>query len=313
MPNKLLSPELLQSALDLIEKGVTRPTKIAAGIGVAYRTYCNFMVRSNNNDPEFVVNYNGVEMQWAKAITLATRLAGLELRGMLLQESVFGYDEIQTSDGQVVWALDPAACALSEDEREDFGFRRDGLLIENGRLVPVTIRRKAPFAQSIRLLESMFADLRPTQTINSNVNVKGMLGVGVARPVDYYATIVVPPAPPIPLAPPQADVTDASFTEIGDDDPELADMIDGPPEENLVERAVPTNQPQGPGPGPVSVAINIVLPEPEPVPDVPVPPVPPPMGIADAPRRAPRTQLEADLFAKLDAARTKPTQDGANV
>jgi hypothetical protein len=318
MPKQILSPEVLQSALDLIEKGVTRPTKIATAIGVAYRTYCNWMVRSNGGDPEFMVTYNDTPMQFAQAIKLATRLAALELRGMVLQEAVFGYDEVQTSDGNVVWAFDPEACAIEDVElREMVGYRKDGLLVRDGKLVPVTIRRKAPFAQQIRMLEAFFPDMRPTSTVNQNLNVRGGIGVAVAKPVDYSATRAIPAAPPIPLAPPLPDVTDAEFVDVSDD-PELADMIDGPPGENLIERAVPTDQPYGPVPPspPVAVAVNITLPEAsatsaEPVPDVPVPPTAVPMGVADAPRRTPRSQLEADLMAKLDAARNKPKPGSA--
>jgi hypothetical protein len=293
--NKLLSSERLQSSLELIAQGVTRPTKIAAAIGVAYRTYCSWMVRSNGGDPNFIVTYNDQDMQWARAITLATRLAGVELRGMLLQEGIYGYDEIQTKDGQIVWALDPAACALPEEDREWLGYRKDGLLERDGKLVPVTIRRKAPFAQQIRMLEAMFPDLRPTSTVNSNVNIKGMVGVGIAKPVDYSATPVIPPPPPIPIAPPVSE--EADFAEL---DPELDDLLNGPPEENLIDNVpVPANL--GPQPPPVAVEINITLPEPEP--DTPVPA---PLAPMEAPRRAPRNPLEADLFARVEAARSKP-------
>src|SRR5260221_3758690 len=107
----MIEKSKMYDALDMISKGVTRPTKIAKALGMAYRTYCSHMVLSNRNDERFLVEYNGETMQWAKAISLATKLALFELRGMILQEAIFGYDEEQTKDGQVVWALDPAACA----------------------------------------------------------------------------------------------------------------------------------------------------------------------------------------------------------
>src|SRR5690349_12471868 len=103
----MIETEKLYAALDLISKGVTRPTKIAKSIGVTYRTYRNYMVRSNRGDELFLIDFDGEVMQWAKAITLATKLALFELRGMILQESIFGYDEVQTRDGQVVWQLCP--------------------------------------------------------------------------------------------------------------------------------------------------------------------------------------------------------------
>jgi hypothetical protein len=105
------SPEKLQEALDLIAKGVVQPTKIAKAIGVPYRTYRSWMVRSNAGDEKFLVEVDGQVMQWAKAITQARRLAMFELRGMLEQYSIFGTEELSYKDGQVVWALDPGACA----------------------------------------------------------------------------------------------------------------------------------------------------------------------------------------------------------
>lgn len=114
------------------------------------------------------------------AATLSTKLALFELRGMLLQESIFGYDEIQTKDGQVVWAIDATAAAMDPDEREALGFRRDALLEIDGKLQPVVLKKKAPFAQQLRLLEAAFPDLRPSQTINQNINGALQVGVGLA-------------------------------------------------------------------------------------------------------------------------------------
>lgn len=315
--NKLLSPEILQAALDLIAKGVCRPTKIAAGIGVAYRTYLNWMVRSNNGDPEFLVVYSdGTEMQWARAITLATRVALFELRGLILQEAIFGYDETQTKDGQIVWTLDPAASAMSEDERENFGFRRDALLEVDGKLVPLTIRRKAPFAQQARLLEAAFPDLRPTSTVNSNVNVKGMVGVGVARAADYSTKRPIPAAPPIPIAPP---VEEADFVEVDD---ELADMIDGP-SDAPIESVVPVDLSGQPPPfaEPEPAGVSDDTPEPGKSDNLPKPggpneppDVPVPMAVDAMPTKPMLTPLQMDLRDRLAAMRDKPPKgDQPNV
>ena len=138
------SPEKLQEALDLIAKGVVQPTKIAKAIGVPHRTYRSWMVRSNAGDEKFLVEVDGQVMQWAKAITQARRLAMFELRGMLEQYSIFGTEELSYKDGQVVWALDPGACALSEEDRELLGYRKDGLLEIDGALQPVKMKKLAP-------------------------------------------------------------------------------------------------------------------------------------------------------------------------
>ena len=229
----------LSDALDLISKGLTRPTRIAKALGITYRTYANYMVRSNANDPEFLLTYQNQEMQFAKAVTLATRLALLELRGMALQETIYGVQEVQVFQGQVVWALDPEASAFDEDTREMLGLRRDGLLERDGKLVPFTVTKPAPWAQRQRLLEAAFADLRPTSTVTQNVNVNGQVGVAFAAKTDYTrGPPEIPPPPPMPELPAPVD---AEFSEI--DDPELEDILGG----DLVSAA------------PVSVSIGVTI------------------------------------------------------
>lgn len=304
----MITQAKLDEALELISNGVTRPTKIAKAMGISYRSYCAWMVLSNRGDERFLVTFNDEQMQWARAITLATKLALLELRGMVLQEGIFGYDEVQTKDGQVVWALDPVAAAMSEDEREALGFRRDALLEIDGKLQPVTIKRKAPFAQQIRLLEAAFADLRPTQTINQNTTINGTVGVGIAPKADYSkGPPPIPPPPPMPELPAP---TDAEFSEVEDDD--LADIL-------------------GPTPQPVPINVNInlnaedVRPTPEQllaetdrtIRDLPTerekiaPATPPTQRAIDAnevPLREPRTELERSLFDALRRSREKAQQ-----
>jgi hypothetical protein len=232
----------LYEAIDLIARGVTRPTAIAKVLGVTYRAYRGWLVRSNAGDEKFLIEVNGETQQFAKAVAQAMKLAHFELRGMAIQEAIGGYLEEQTKDGQVVWALDPVACAIPEEDREWMGYRKDGLLEIDGALVPHTVRKKAPWAQQIRLLEAVFPDLRPTQTINQNVALKGSVGIGYARPTDYsQGAPPIPPAPPIP----QLEVLD-NVTEVDDD---LEDFL-------------------GPEPQPAPININIIVPEPKPEPRI---------------------------------------------
>jgi hypothetical protein len=310
-----MKTEQLYEALSLIARGITRPTQVAKGIGTSYRNYRNWMVRSNRGDPAFLIEVDGEEMQFAKAISLHTKLALFELRGMLLQESIYGYDEIQTKDGQVVWAIDPVAAALSEEDREWLGYRKDALLEIDGALQPVTLKKKAPFAQQIRLLEAAFADLRPSQTITQNVNLAGQVGVGFAPKVDYSkGPPNVPPPPPMPAL--EAPITDAEFNEVADDD--LVDMLGPEP-----VPATPIN---------ITIApeINVMVPEdvglttsegntmaPETDRTIRTAPTaressPPQTGILkpavafDAtPPRAARTLLEQSLFDELAKARAR--------
>jgi hypothetical protein len=280
----MVTPEKLNEALELISKGITRPTKIAKAMGISYRSYCSWMVRSNAGDEKFLVTYNSEEQQWARAITLATKLALFELRGMVLQESIWGYDEIQTRDGNVVWQFDPEACAIEDlDLREMLYGRRDGLKVIDGKLQPVTIKRKAPWAQQVALLRAAFPDLRESTTQNVNLNGAMQVGVGFAKPVDYSQG---PPAvPPPPLRPELPAPVDAEFSEI---DEAAGDYLPAPE-------------------GMVVAPINInVQAEPEPEPDGYVKdalPSPPP--IVERPPAGPMTPLQKDLWDRVVAARAK--------
>jgi hypothetical protein len=237
--NTVLTPDILQAALDLIAKGIVQPTKIAKALNVPYRTYRSGLVRSNRGDENFLIEVDGEVMQWAKAINLHTRLAMFELRGLVTQYSIFGDDEISYKDGQVVWALDPVAAAMSEDEREALGFRRDALLEINGALQPVKMHKRAPIALQLRLLEATFKDMRPSTVQEVNLNGNVAVGIGYAPPIDYSKPPVIPPLP-VPPDVPQIEATDAEFSEV---DPELEAIL---------------------GPAPVPVSITIALPALEP-------------------------------------------------
>jgi hypothetical protein len=305
-----MKTEQLYAALDLISKGITQPTKIARALGISYRNYRLWLVASNAGDPKYLIEGDdGEVVQWAKAVSLATKLALYELRGMVLQEAIYGYDEVQTFQGQRVWALDPAACAIDDlDLREMLYGRRDGLLVIDGKLQPLVLKKKAPFAQQIRLLEAAFPDLRPSQTINQNVAVNGQVGIAYAKPVDYSKPLAIPPLPPVPELPAP---TDAEFSEVDED---LDDLLGPEPEpvairvliepQIMVSEVEPAEdiQPTNETPRPITDRT---------IRDTPserekIAPATEPTNVADVPLRNPRSPLEADLFAKLAEARARP-------
>jgi hypothetical protein len=253
-----MSPEKLFAALDMIAQGIVQPTKIAKGIMVPYPTYRSWMVQSNRGDPKFLITVDGEEMQWAAAIQLHTKISMFELRGMVTQYSIFGEDVISYKDGQVVWALDPVACAMSEDEREDFGFRRDGLLEIDGRLQPVMRHERAPIQLQLRLLEATFRDMRPASV--QEVTMNGNLSVGVGYASGPKGPPMIPPEPPIPqleIMPDPALVEDDFLDILG---PELEPDIDeveveptqGPYDRTVIDEAAPAPvQPAAPATRPL--------------------------------------------------------------
>jgi hypothetical protein len=233
MKNFVLTPDVQQAALDLIAKGIVRPTGICKALGISYRTYRAGMTRSNRGDENFLIEYDGEIMQFARAITLASRQAAFELRGQVIQKSIYGTSEPSMKDGQYVWKLDPAAVPLSREDRELLGYHPDALLLDSeGRAQPVMIHTDAPIALQLRVLETYFKDFRPSQTITQDVNIRGQVGVGIAKQVDYSSTPVIPPAPPIPIALPQVEV----LPDLAED-AEFEDLLG--PEPQPIESAVP--------------------------------------------------------------------------
>jgi hypothetical protein len=116
--------------------------------------------------------------------------------------------------------------------------------------------------------------------------------------MDYSATLVIPPAPAIPIAPPQVEV----LGDVTPDDAELDDMLNGAPDEPI-ESIVPVDL--SGQPPPFNLAINVTLPdeaEPDPV----------PVAFDVTPKREPRNALERDLFARLEAMRSKANGGAAN-
>jgi len=75
---------------------------------------------------------------------------------------------------------------MDPDTLEMRGYRKDGFARSHGKLVPLTVNKKAPFAQQIALLRAVFPDLREAPP--SNQNVASMRGWDWLAPrVDYGA------------------------------------------------------------------------------------------------------------------------------
>jgi hypothetical protein len=224
--NRKLTQDRLYAALSLIERGIVQPTKIAMGINIAYRTYCNWQVRSNRdpNDPAFLVTYAGEVMSFAKAISLATRLAMIELRGMVIQYSIHGREEVTTDHGQIVWQLEPATVGWTPSEREALGFRADGLKVGTDNLpMPVTVHKLAPIKLQMRALATAFSEWRESKVSEQNITVAGNVGVGIAfRPAATYAG----PPPPVLAEPAVPAIEDQSGGDIEVEDGDFEEIAE---------------------------------------------------------------------------------------
>jgi hypothetical protein len=220
----------------------------------------------------------------------ARRVALHEVRGRL-EEKTMGWDEPVFYQGMPCWKPDPRCVGMSEDDRDMLGYRRDGLLEdENGCVVQNTIHHQGSDALLLRVAEMAFpSEYRPGQNVSSTVTHNGVVGIQHSKPTNYQAG--PPPVPPAPV-PPQITFVPAPAPET---DAELDDML------ALPDAALPSSSEnilEGPEPEPGET-------EPEPVPPVASPTVtaPEPLAPDDPPCRAPRTALEARLFAQLEEHR----------
>jgi hypothetical protein len=286
----LKSPKTLIGIIDTLASGVLSYAQAARVNGVSERTFWHWIKQSQQDaDPDLVVEFLGEQVPFARAANAARRIAVHEARGRMEMRGVLGHDEPIFYNGMPTWKPDPRCVGMSEEDRDLLGYPKDGLLRDaNGCCIQNTIHHEPPVALALRVVEAAFPkEYRPG--INSTVDVSHSIsGVQHVQKSDYAGgppRVPPPPPPPRPTLLPELAVI---FPESEPEDDDLADLIgpvggpDGPPVE-------PEPEPEGD-----LVETNHLAPEPA------------PLAIDEAPRRAPRNALEADLFQRLDAARNKP-------
>jgi hypothetical protein len=167
----------------------------AKACGVSPRSLFQWLKLSTAGDEDFIVEYLGERMQFSQAMALARKALHMELRSNLERRSALGHDERVFFAGMPTWQPDPRVVGWSEDDREAYGFPRDGLLRDkNGACIQNVIHHEPPIAAALRVLEMSFGE---EYTPSSNVNlINKDTGVQVAAPVS--AKLVVPPKPERP-------------------------------------------------------------------------------------------------------------------
>jgi hypothetical protein len=283
------SPERLAAICATIASGITSYQRASRMNDIDEDTFWNWVKLSQKNpaDESLRVDYLNERVPFAIAVHAARRVALHEMRGRMEQKSILGFDEPIFYQGMPTWKPDPRCVGMDEETRDMLGFPKDGLLRdERGNCIQNTIHHEPPIALQLRVAEMAFPrEYRPGTTVESNITHNGVVGIRHAPPTNYNGG--PPPVPPAPVppqltfAPEQPDAELDEMLALPDDVAEIAELPDEPDE------AAP----------PV---------------DVPVPSTPAPMAVSETPKRVPRTALEADLFAKLEAARTKP-KGAANV
>jgi hypothetical protein len=209
----------------------------ATSAGVKPRTFWFWVKESRAGRQEYLIPWLGDErIQFASAIAQARKMMHLQARANFERRSLLGSDEVVTFQGAVQYVVDVRCVGWSEDKREAFGFRRDGLAEnERGEVIPLTIHREPPIAGVLRMLEMSFPEYQPTSNVNSNVTTNTTQGTAMAaKPVGPPP---IPPRPPMPML--EAPVEDGDFENLLGPEPEPAgenvDLADD--EDNTVEPA----------------------------------------------------------------------------
>jgi hypothetical protein len=194
----------------------------ARSVGVAPRTFWFWVKQSQSQaDDALIINFLGEPTPFHKAVNAARRMLFHEMRSRFEKRSLLGHDEPIFFSGMPTWRPDPRCVGWTEDEREAFGFRRDGLLEIDGQVVQNVVHHEPPVAAVLRALEVAFAgEYIPNTKSTVTQTINGMVGVQVAKPMSGPPAI--PPAP----VPPQLEVLSEPEPEPDD----LSDLLGDEPE-----------------------------------------------------------------------------------
>jgi hypothetical protein len=268
-----------------------KQASISAGVNV--RTFWRAIKASQEGNPEYMVRYLDQDMTFAEAAGTARRIHSMSVRSQFESYCLLGFEEPVVFNGQIQWQVDRRTVGWSEDEREAYGFERDGYLRNSaGETLPLTVTRKPSDAAVLRFLEMAHPDeYRPTTNQNiTTTNIKAPTQ-GAIRASDMGdGPPPVPPRPPIPELQVLPDPVDE----------ELEDMLTGSPEQpEQPDEIEPALEPQ-----PTERVISEAPPPPEYSPPPQTGPLAPPAPSNISPElrallnRTPKCDLERDLISK---------------
>jgi hypothetical protein len=243
--------EMMTAICDTIASGILSYQKAALMNGLAARTFWLWVKLSQQNDESLMMTYLGSRVQFAQAINAARRIALHEMRGRMEQKSILGWDEPIFFSGMPTWKPDPVTVGWTEAERIALGFRADGLLEVDGKVVQNVLHHEPPVALQLRVAEMAFPrEYRPGVNSSVEVNHSGVVGIQHAKPANYSAGPPPIPPPPVPPKLPQLEVMNAPDelqipeTDAEPDEPEIDIDID-----NML----------GPGPEPAPPVVERVI------------------------------------------------------
>ena len=238
------SAEKLLEIVETIASGVLSPRKAAKRCGIPPSTYWDWIAASQRGDERYLIVYCGEEMQFAKAIGLARKIALTDALGEFETRLLTGDSTPVFFQGKPTWVEDESLSTLDEDTLQRLGYP-DRYLRVNGRRVQHVIKSPPPIQAVVKMLESNFKQYRPRSETSLSIDQKfsgGVHVVQVNKPVPSLPVVeIVPPAlpPPPPVSVPQP----------------VEEHLAPQPEANIPEQnntasepeAVPTYQPRAKG------------------------------------------------------------------
>jgi hypothetical protein len=193
------SPEKLLEIIQTIASGILSPRKAAKRCGIPPSTYWDWISDSQKGDPRYLIVYCGEEMQFAKAVGLARRIALTDALGEFETRLLTGDETPVFYQGRPQWVEDEALSTFSDADLERLGIP-DRWLRVNGRRVQHVLKTPPPIQAVAKMLEANFKQYRPRSEVQIDQKYSGgVTVVNVNKPVPALPVIeVVPPALPPP-------------------------------------------------------------------------------------------------------------------
>src|SRR5450755_847452 len=146
--------EMLTAICDTMAGGVLSPYNAAKRCGVSSKGMWLWIRASQRDDPDFIIEYLGEEIQFARALVVARRIALHEARGRMEERAIMGHDEPIFYQGNPTWKIDPRTVGIKDDLLELLGLPTDRLLRDRyGNAIQNTVHHLPPVALALRVSE----------------------------------------------------------------------------------------------------------------------------------------------------------------
>jgi hypothetical protein len=191
--------EKLLEIVETIASGVLSPRKAAKRCGIPPSTYWDWIAASQRGDERYLIVYCGEEMQFAKAVGLARKIALTDALGEFETRLLTGDSTPVFFQGKPTWVEDESLSTLDDDTLQRLGYP-DRYLRVNGKRVQHSIKSPPPIQAVVKMLEANFKQYRPRSEVQIDQKYSGGVHVvNVNKPTASLPVVeIVPPALPSP-------------------------------------------------------------------------------------------------------------------